>query len=267
MTGYGSSYAFNAPYLGSPEAKGNDTCVNQTTVPYACVALSAVASGQGYWIGSGPADTESHPGTTTYYGLLNSEGNTGSCPSGSSNNVSHIAAPVVGVAAASEGAWLVGSDGGVFGFCGAPYDGSMSGEPLNAPIVGIAPTPDGDGYWLVASDGGVFAFGNAKYHGSTGALKLNRPIVGIAPTPDGGGYWLVASDGGVFAFGDAIFSGSMGGAHLNAPMVGIAADPDGTGYWTVSSDGGVFSFGDAPYLGSAVDQSLDAPIVGIASKG
>jgi hypothetical protein len=43
MTGYGSSYAFNSPYLGSPETEGNDTCVNQSTVPYACVGLSAVA--------------------------------------------------------------------------------------------------------------------------------------------------------------------------------------------------------------------------------
>ncbi len=267
MTGYGSSYAFNAPYLGSPETEGNDTCVNQSTLPYACVGLSAVASGQGYWIASALTDTISNPGTTAYYGILASEGTTPSCPSGTPTEVSHLAAPVVGVAAAAQGAWLAGSDGGVFGLCGAPYLGSMGGQPLNAPIVGIAPTPDGGGFWLVASDGGVFAFGNASFYGSTGSLKLNKPIVGIAATHDGGGYWLVASDGGVFAFGDAVFSGSMGGMHLNAPMVGIAGDPDGTGYWTVSSDGGVFSFGDAPYLGSASGQSLDAPIVGIDSRG
>jgi hypothetical protein len=266
MTGYGSSYAFNSPYLGSPETEGNDTCVNQSTVPYACVGLSAVASGQGYWIASAPTDTISHPGTTTRYGILTSEGTTNACPSGSPTEVSHLAAPVVGVAAAAQGAWMAASDGGVFGLCGAPYLGSMGGQPLNAPIVGITPTPSGGGFWLVASDGGVFAFGNASFYGSTGALKLNKPIVGMAPTPDGGGYWLVASDGGVFAFGDAVFAGSMGGMHLNAPMVGVAANPSGTGYWTVSSDGGVFSFGDAPYLGSASGQSLDAPIVGIASR-
>ncbi len=267
MTGYGSSYALNAPYLGSPETEGNDTCVNQGPVPYACVGLSAVPSGPGYWIASAVTDTLSHPGSTTYYGILSSEGTTSSCPSGTPREVSHLAAPVVGVAAAAQGAWLAASDGGVFGLCGAPYLGSMAGQPLNAPIVGIAPTPNGGGFWLVASDGGVFAFGNASFYGSTGALRLNKPIVGIAATHDGGGYWLVAADGGVFAFGDAAFSGSMGGMHLNASMVGIAGDPDGTGYWTVSSDGGVFSFGDAPYLGSASGQSLDAPIVGIASRG
>ena len=38
----------------------------------------------------------------------------------------------------------------------------MGGRPLNAPVVGIAATPDGGGYWEVASDGGIFAFGDAS---------------------------------------------------------------------------------------------------------
>jgi hypothetical protein len=84
----------------------------------------------------------------------------------------------------------------------------MGGKPLNEPIVGMAPTPDGGGYWLVAADGGVFSFGDAAFFGSTGSMHLNAPIVGITATPDGGGYWFVASDGGVFNYGDAIFSGS-----------------------------------------------------------
>ncbi len=74
---------------------------------------------------------------------------------------------------------------------------------LNAPIVGIAATPDGAGYWVVAADGGVFTFGDARFFGSLGNVSLNAPIVGIAATPDGAGYWLVAADGGVFTFGDA----------------------------------------------------------------
>ena len=84
----------------------------------------------------------------------------------------------------------------------------MVGKPLNQPIVGMTPSPDGKGYWLVAFDGGVFAFGDARFYGSMGGKSLNQPIVGMTPTLDGGGYWLVAADGGVFAFGDAGFYGS-----------------------------------------------------------
>ncbi len=109
---------------------------------------------------------------------------------------------------------------------------------LNAPVVGMASTPDGAGYWLVAADGGVFAYGDATFYGSTGGIHLNAPVVGIAPTENGFGYWLVAADGGVFAFGSAVFHGSAGAIHLNAPMVGMAGVPDGGGYWLVAATAG-----------------------------
>ncbi|MGO9027487.1 MAG: lipase family protein [Acidimicrobiales bacterium] len=173
-------------------------------------------------------------------------------------------------ASASTGYRLVASDGGVFSYGGAGFDGSMGGTTLNAPVVGTAPTPDGGGYWLVASDGGIFAFGDAGFYGSMGGTALNAPIVGMAPSNDGKGYWLVASDGGIFAFGDAGFYGSMGGTPLDAPVVGMAANPDGNGYWLVGADGGVFSFGfayiDAPFYGSMGGKALNLPIVGITSS-
>ena len=75
------------------------------------------------------------------------------------------------------------SDGGIFAFGGAPFNGSMGGQHLNAPIVGIAETPDGGGYWEVASDGGLFAFGDAAFYGSMGGQHLNAPIVGIGGDP------------------------------------------------------------------------------------
>ena len=114
----------------------------------------------------------------------------------------------------------------------------MGGHHLDAPVVGIAATPDGRGYWLVAADGGVFNFGDAAFSGSMGGEHLNAPVVGIAAS-GGGGYWLVASDGGVFNFGNAGFFGSTGGQRLNAPVAGIAATPDGGGYWLAGSDGGL----------------------------
>jgi SpoIID/LytB domain protein len=162
-----------------------------------------------------------------------------------------------------DGYWVVGSDGSIFDFGDAPDLGSMAGQGLDAPIVGMAPTADQGGYWLVGGDGGVFSFGDAAFHGSTGGMALNAPVLGIAGTPDGGGYWLVAADGGVFTFGDAEFYGSTGGMVLNQPIVAMAATPDGHGYWLVAADGGVFSFGDAGYYGSTGGIRLNQPIVGI----
>ena len=63
--------------------------------------------------------------------------------------------------------WLVGGDGGVFGFGDASFAGSMGGKSLNKPIVGMASGPTGywlvAGYWLEAADGGVFAYGDAAF--------------------------------------------------------------------------------------------------------
>ena len=159
---------------------------------------------------------------------------------------------------------LAASDGGVFSFC-EPFYGSMGGQHLNAPVVGMATTRDDKGYWLAASDGGIFDYGDAGFHGSAGSLHLNAPVVGMAPTPDGGGYWLVASDGGVFDYGDAGFYGSAGSIRLNKPIVGMAATPDGRGYWLVASDGGIFTYGDAGFHGSAGSIRLNKPIVGMAA--
>jgi len=125
---------------------------------------------------------------------------------------------------------------GVFNFGDATFHGSMGGQHLNAPIVGIAAAPGGGGYWEVASDGGVFNFGDATFHGSMGGQHLNAPIVGIAAAPGGGGATGRSPPTGVFAFGGAPFYGSMGGKHLNAPVVGITAVASG-GYLEVASDG------------------------------
>ncbi len=168
------------------------------------------------------------------------------------------------IAASTTGYRVVASNGTVTTFGNAGNYGSESGA-LNAPIVGIAATPDNKGYWLVGADGGVFTFGDASFYGSEGGQHLNAPIVGIAATPDGKGYWLVAADGGIFTFGDAAFYGSEGGQHLNAPVVGMAPTPDGQGYWLVASDGGIFTFGDATFLGSEGGQTLNAPVVGMAA--
>jgi subtilase family serine protease len=151
------------------------------------------------------------------------------------------------------GYWMVGSDGGVFGFGDAGFVGSLPGIGVKvSDIVGMVPTADGKGYWMVGSDGGVFGFGDAGYVGSLPGLGIKvSDIVGIVPTADGKGYWMVGRDGGVFGFGDAGFVGSLPGIGVGvSDIVALVATADGKGYWMVGRDGGVFGFGDAGFVGS-----------------
>jgi len=137
---------------------------------------------------------------------------------------------------------MVGATGcrrrrGIFAYGDALFHGSAGATHLNAPIVGMAATPDG---------------GATGWSPPTGDLRLRRRSLPRVrrrqpaqqahrrhgATPDGGGYWLVAADGGIFAYGDALFHGSAGASPLNKPIVGMAATPDGGGYWLVAADGG-----------------------------
>jgi hypothetical protein len=96
----------------------------------------------------------------------------------------NLSRPVVGIAPTPDGKgyWLVASDGGIFTFGDAAYEGSVPGLGSQVSnIVGVAPTPDGGGYWLVASGGGVFSFG-APPDGSMSGQKLGAPVVGMAGT-------------------------------------------------------------------------------------
>jgi hypothetical protein len=151
------------------------------------------------------------------------------------------------------GYWMVGSDGSVFSFGGAPFEGSLPALGVHvSTVVAVVPTADSKGYWMIGSDGGVFAFGDAGFVGSLpGVHVLVNNIVGAVPTHDGKGYWMIGSDGGVFAFGDAGFVGSLPGlnVHINN-IVAVVPTADNKGYWMIGSDGGVFAFGDAGFVGS-----------------
>jgi len=164
----------------------------------------------------------------------------------------------------AEGYWLAAGDGGIFSFGrSAVFQGSAGGTHLNAPIVGMAPTPDGFGYWLVASDGGVFTYGNAEFFGSAGGGPLASPVVGMAATPDGDGYWLLEADGTVLNYGDALVVPAPTTVVAATPAVAISADPDGRGYRILLRSGAVLSGGPANY-GSAPLPGND-PAVGLAS--
>ena len=85
---------------------------------------------------------------------------------------------------------VVGGDGGVFTYDGAPFKGSLGSTPLNSPIIAGTFTPSGEGYWLLGADGGVFGFGDAAFHGGwngmDAATKGNRKPIGIVASGEGG---------------------------------------------------------------------------------
>ena len=210
--------------------------------------------------GTSGTATDTGSGFASAVGLMSNWFTLGPQPGGSSSGGGGGS----GTGGGLPGYWMDTTTGGVYPFGGAQSFGNASNLHLNRPIVGMAPTPDGNGYWLVATDGGVFSYGDAHFFGSTGALHLNKPVVGMAGTADGGGYWLVASDGGVFTFGDAQYWGSTGAIKLNKPIVGMVPTRDGGGYWLVASDGGVFTFGDATFHGSLGADPPSSPVVDVA---
>ncbi|HVW33328.1 MAG TPA: N-acetylmuramoyl-L-alanine amidase, partial [Acidimicrobiia bacterium] len=184
-----------------------------------------------------------------------------------------LGGPIVSMAATpgGHGYWLLGADGGVFGFGDAPFLGAPAGR-LHGPAVDLEPTPTGKGYWVLSAAGEVVAYGDALFAGQTFPLPL--PAVGLAATPSGRGYWIATADARVVPFGDAVLRAATGGpvaavtgsvagtagvgpagrpAAPGTPVVAIAASPDGTGYWLLTGDGGVFSFG-VPFHGSVPDR-------------
>ena len=89
---------------------------------------------------------------------------------------------------------VVGPDGGVFTYDGAPFFGSLGG--IGVKTVGATWTLTGQGYWLLGDDGGVFSFGDAGYKGGFNTLpvevKGNRKPIGIVAV--GNGYKIIAVD-------------------------------------------------------------------------
>jgi parallel beta-helix repeat protein len=218
----------------------------------------------GYWMVSSDGGVFSF-GDATYYGSVPSLSVHVGNIVGSSTTP---ASPTQGLGTNGLGYWVVGSDGGVFSFGDAKYEGSLPGLGVHVnDIVALVPSPDGLGYWLVASDGGVFSFGDATYYGSLPQLGVHvGDVKGMATTSDGRGYLLAGADGGVFGFGDARYHGSLPGLGVHVRnIVGVASTSDGNGYWLAGSDGGVDAFGDAPFVGSLPGLGVHvSDVVGVA---
>jgi hypothetical protein len=171
---------------------------------------------------------------------------------------------VVGISPTNDdgGYWLVASDGGIFSFGDANFFGSLPGEgfapagssngkQLNAPIVGLVPSVDGNGYFMVGADGGVFTFGDAKFEGSCpGIGGCAGTAVAVMSDATGNGYWVVTASGDVYSFGDATYYGGPG--PQSVPVTSAVRSADGRGYMILFANGTVDSYGDAPKLGGPV---------------
>jgi len=171
------------------------------------------------------------------------------------------------------GYYVLGADGGIFTFGGAPFLGSVPGLGLPARVTALrlSSTRTGGGYHVLGADGGIFAFGDAPFYGSVPGLGLPAKVTALdlRPTASGEGYWVLGDDGGVFSFGDAEFFGSVPGLGLPAKVkaLRLVPTPTGKGYWVLATDGGVFSFGDAEFHGSVPGLGLpNASVVAMASS-
>jgi DNA-binding beta-propeller fold protein YncE len=223
------------------------------------VGISPTADKGGYWL------VASDGGVFTFgdAGFFGSIPGLGLNPAGSGLPHS-LNAPVVGMVPSSDGGgyFMVASDGGVFTFGDARFEGSCPGISGGCAGAGVAVVPDasGNGYWLITQSGNVYTFGDAPFYGSPGGQ--GSPVTSAVRTADGRGYWILLANGTVDAYGDAVVRGSpVGSVGGSNPATAIFADADGKGYWVASALGAVFSYGDAPNDGSLVGIHLNGSII------
>jgi hypothetical protein len=180
-----------------------------------------------------------------------------------------------------RGCWLIGANGWVMSYGGAPQVGSLApgrakpGTP--SAIVGGCASPSG-GLWLLSSTGQVFALGTAPFLGSARGMQLASPVVAMACTPRGEGYWLLTRDGRVIPFGSAHFYGDLvgsesspKGAALPDPFPSwadsIEATPRGRGYWVATPSGAVYAFGTAVSYAPEAGATQTGWVVSLVPRG
>ncbi len=222
------------------------------------VGITPTSDLEGYWLVASDGGVFTF-GDAGFYGSIPG---LGFSPAGS-GAAKKLNAPIVGMVPSSDGGgyFMVGSDGGVFAFGDAKFEGSCPGiGGCSGAAVTVMPDATGNGYWLVTASGHIYTFGDAAYYGAPG--PQNVPVTSAVRTPDGKGYWILFSNGAVAGYGDAGHFGSPTGVFggLN-PASAILATVDGQGYWVASANGSVYTYGDAPFAGSMAGTKLNGPII------
>jgi hypothetical protein len=222
------------------------------------VGITPTSDDGGYWLVASDGGIFSF-GDAGFYGSIPG---LGLAPAGSSNP-RRLNAPIVGMVPTTDGGgyFMVGSDGGVFTFGDAKFEGSCPGiGGCSGTAVAVMPDASGNGYWLVTSNGYVYAFGDAATtYGSPG--PASGTVTSAVRTPDGSGYWVLFADGVVASFGDAQFYGDPLGETGGFDPATAIFSANGGGYWIASADGTVYSYGDAPNDGGEVGIHLNGAII------
>ncbi len=227
------------------------------------VAITPTADHNGYWLVGADGGVFSF-GTSGFYGSIPG---LGLAPAGTSGAGKQLNAPIVGMVPSADGRgyFMVASDGGVFAFGDARFEGScVSIGGCSGAAVGVVPDVTGNGYLLVTATGHIYVFGDDREDGEPGPPH-NEVVTSVARTFDGDGYWILFANGAVDAFGDALPlggpSGVTGGFN---PATAVFGTSDASGYWVASAVGAVYAFGGAPDYGSMSGQHLNAPIIAAA---
>jgi hypothetical protein len=246
----GGIFAFGAAqFYGSTGA---------TTLQRPVVGITPTADDGGYWLVASDGGIFSF-GNAGFYGSIPG---LGLAPAGSTDP-KRLNAPIVGMVPSGDGAgyFMVASDGGVFAFGDAKFEGSCPGiGGCSGAAVAVMPDASGNGYWLVTATGHVYAFGDAVNYGMPGPQAV--PVTAAVRTKDGAGYWLLFANGVVAPYGDAANlggpAGSVGGSN---PAAAIFTTSDGGGYWVASANGDLYTYGDAPNDGSMAGRHLNGSII------
>jgi hypothetical protein len=240
----------SAPFYGSTGA---------LTLQRPVVGMTPTGNRGGYWLVASDGGIFSF-GNADYFGSIPG---LGIAPSDTSGTAKRLNAPVVGMVPSADdgGYFMVASDGGVFAFGDAKFEGSCPGiGGCSGSAVAVVPDASGNGYWLVTATGHVYTFGDAAYYGAPG--QQSTPVTSAVRTADGKGYWILFANGTVDAYGDATNMGApVGQTGGFNPASAIFATSDGGGYWISTASGAVYNYGDAPNDGSLAGMHLNGPII------
>jgi hypothetical protein len=223
------------------------------------VGMTPTGDRNGYWLVASDGGIFSF-GNAAYFGSIPG---LGIAPAGTSGTTNRLNAPIVGMVPSADdgGYFMVASDGGVFAFGDAKFEGSCPGiGGCSGQAVAVVPDATGNGYWLMTATGHVYTFGDATNYGSPGSQ--GAVVTSAVRTADGQGYWILLANGTVDAYGDATSMGAPTGqtGGLN-PASAIFATSDGAGYWVASASGAVYNYGDAPNDGSMAGKQLNGAII------